>query len=87
MKKHKVENHYKFQVGPGSKVVESENLPRIGLYSASFDPVHSGHIVFALKSTKNRRIGTDLLCAGTPAAAWYRTGTLCAPERDAEVGA
>jgi nicotinate-nucleotide adenylyltransferase len=33
-------------------VVEVPKLPRIGIYSGSFDPVHAGHIVFALKAQK-----------------------------------
>jgi nicotinic acid mononucleotide adenylyltransferase len=33
-------------------VVEDEALPRIGIYSGGFDPVHAGHIVFALKAQR-----------------------------------
>lgn len=43
---------YDFQAGTQPVVVEPEQLPRVGIYSASFDPVHAGHIVFALKAQK-----------------------------------
>src|SRR5438045_2188503 len=48
----KVETRYHFQPGAKSVVLEDEKLPRIGIYSAIFDPVHVGHIVFALKAQK-----------------------------------
>lgn len=47
-----VETRYHFRPGTKPVVLEDEKLPRIGIYSASFDPVHAGHIVFALKSQK-----------------------------------
>ncbi|HSX05300.1 MAG TPA: hypothetical protein VLF69_02440 [Candidatus Saccharimonadales bacterium] len=43
---------YDFQPGQQPVTIESEKLPRIGIYSGSFNPVHAGHIVFALKSQK-----------------------------------
>lgn len=52
MKKHTIETRYHFQPGPQVTAVESEDLPRIGIYSGSFDPVHAGHIVFALKAQR-----------------------------------
>jgi nicotinate-nucleotide adenylyltransferase len=48
----KVETRYHFQPGAKPVVLENEKLPRVGIYSASFDPVHAGHIVFALKAQK-----------------------------------
>jgi len=48
----KVETHYHFQSGTEPVVLEAEKLPRVGIYSGSFDPVHAGHIIFALKSQK-----------------------------------
>ncbi len=47
----KQETHYDFQPGD-EPVIEFKTLPRIGIYSGSFDPVHAGHIVFALKAQK-----------------------------------
>ena len=52
MTKHMVETRYDFQPGKQPVVLESEKLPRVGIYSGSFDPVHAGHIVFALKAQK-----------------------------------
>jgi nicotinic acid mononucleotide adenylyltransferase len=52
MKMHKTETHYDFKPGTKSIVVEDNELPRIGIYSSGFDPVHAGHIVFALKAQK-----------------------------------
>lgn len=52
MTRHNVETHYDFQAGTKAVVIEDEKLPRIGIYSGSFDPVHVGHIVFALKAQK-----------------------------------
>ena len=43
---------YDFQAGEQPIVVAEAKLPRIGIYSGSFDPVHAGHIVFALKAQK-----------------------------------
>jgi len=43
---------YGFQAGTQLVVVEPEALPRVGIYSGSFDPVHVGDIVFALKAQK-----------------------------------
>ena len=51
-KEKKPETSYNFQPGSQPVVIEEENLPRMGIYSGSFDPVHAGHIVFALKSQK-----------------------------------
>lgn len=48
----KVESRYHFKPGTEPVRLEDEKLPRIGIYSASFDPVHAGHIIFALKSQK-----------------------------------
>jgi len=33
-------------------MIEPPKLPHIGIYSGGFDPVHAGHIAFALKSQK-----------------------------------
>jgi len=52
MKRNKVETSYDFKAGTGAVVIEDEKLPHIGLYSGGFDPVHAGHIVFALKAQK-----------------------------------
>jgi nicotinate-nucleotide adenylyltransferase len=52
MMKHKVETHYNFQPGTRAVELEEEKRPRIGIYSGGFDPVHAGHIVFALKAQK-----------------------------------
>jgi nicotinate-nucleotide adenylyltransferase len=49
-KKHP-ETSFSFQPGT-EKVTVQPKLPRIGVYSGSFDPVHAGHIVFALKAQK-----------------------------------
>jgi nicotinate-nucleotide adenylyltransferase len=48
----RAETHYDFQPGTEPVVVEQPKLPRVGIYSGSFDPVHAGHIVFALKAQK-----------------------------------
>lgn len=53
MNKHKApETSYDFQPGTRPVFIEDEKLPRIGIYSGGFDPVHAGHIVFALKAQK-----------------------------------
>lgn len=46
------EASYSFQPGPEPVVINPKPLPRIGIYNGSFDPVHAGHIVFALKAQK-----------------------------------
>ncbi|HUB93262.1 MAG TPA: hypothetical protein VMB52_02055 [Verrucomicrobiae bacterium] len=48
----KVETRYHFKPGMRPVVSEGEKLPRAGIYSASFDPVHAGHIIFALKAQR-----------------------------------
>jgi nicotinate-nucleotide adenylyltransferase len=50
--KQQAEIHFEFKPGTESVDLAPEQLPRIGIYSGSFDPVHAGHIVFALKSQK-----------------------------------
>jgi len=52
MSKPTKEVKYDFQPGTQAVDIRPQPLPRIGLYSGSFDPVHAGHIVFALKSQK-----------------------------------
>lgn len=52
MKIHNVETHYDFKPGKKAVIIEESQLPRIGIYSGGFDPVHAGHIVFALKAQK-----------------------------------
>lgn len=52
MTRHKVETRYDFKPGTKAVIIEEEKLPRIGIYSGGFDPVHAGHIVFALKAQK-----------------------------------
>lgn len=52
MSRVKTETRYDFQSGTQPVILEPEQLPRIGIYSGSFDPVHAGHIVFALKAQK-----------------------------------
>lgn len=52
MSKHAVETRYRFQPGTEPVIASEPKLPRIGIYSGSFDPVHAGHIVFALKAQK-----------------------------------
>ena len=46
------ETSYSFEAGTETIVIPQNPLPRIGIYSGSFDPVHAGHIVFALKAQK-----------------------------------
>jgi nicotinic acid mononucleotide adenylyltransferase len=48
----KRETIYNFKPGTEPVIVEPKKLPRIGIYNASFDPIHAGHIVFALKAQK-----------------------------------
>jgi nicotinate-nucleotide adenylyltransferase len=48
----KTETHYDFHPGKQTASLEMQKLPRIGIYSASFDPVHTGNIIFALKAQK-----------------------------------
>jgi len=43
---------YGFEPGTQPVTLEAHKLPRVGIYSGTFDPVHAGHIVFALKSQK-----------------------------------
>ena len=50
--KKKPETSYDFTPGTKPVVVRRKPLPRIGIYAGSFDPVHEGHIVFALKAQK-----------------------------------
>ncbi len=53
MNKHKrSEISYQFEAGNEPVVVSPKRLPRVGIYSGSFDPVHAGHLAFALKSQK-----------------------------------
>ena len=52
MNKTEHEIHFDFKPGTQAVELEPEKLPRIGIYSGGFDPVHAGHIVFALKSQK-----------------------------------
>jgi nicotinate-nucleotide adenylyltransferase len=52
MLKARPEVHYDFEAGTEPVIIQPAPLPRIGIYSGSFDPVHAGHIVFALKSQK-----------------------------------
>ena len=47
---------YSFQAGTKPVVIEPE-LPRIGIYSGGFDPVHAGHVAFALKAQKLAGLG------------------------------
>lgn len=48
----KPEVRYNFEAGTQPVIIEPPHLPRVGIYSGGFDPVHAGHIVFALKSQK-----------------------------------
>jgi nicotinic acid mononucleotide adenylyltransferase len=48
----KVETHYDFSPGDQPVFLEEQKIPRIGVYAAGFDPVHAGHIIFALKAQK-----------------------------------
>lgn len=52
MNKTQSEVRYAFQAGTKAVELEPVKLPHVGIYSGSFDPVHAGHIVFALKSQK-----------------------------------
>lgn len=46
------EVHYGFQGGTKAVVVPGNDCQRVGVYAGSFDPVHAGHILFALKARK-----------------------------------
>jgi nicotinate-nucleotide adenylyltransferase len=46
------ERVFSFEAGTEPVIIKPTPLPRIGVYSGSFDPVHAGHIVFALKAQK-----------------------------------
>lgn len=50
-KKHP-ETSFSFEGGTEKVIAQPVKLPRIGIYNGSFDPVHAGHIVFALKAQK-----------------------------------
>ena len=50
-KRQKAEVTYSFPRGTEHATVPSATQ-KVGIYAASFDPVHSGHIVFALKAQK-----------------------------------
>ena len=53
IKNHQPEVHFGFQGGTEPFTLPSSKKPKkIGLYAASFDPVHAGHIIFALKAQK-----------------------------------
>jgi nicotinate-nucleotide adenylyltransferase len=52
MRKHTIETSYNFQAGNQPVDLAEGKCPRIGIYSGGFDPVHVGHIVFALKAQK-----------------------------------
>lgn len=49
---HQPETSFGFEPGTEPVTIEPKPLPRIGIYNGSFDPVHAGHIVFALKAQK-----------------------------------
>jgi nicotinic acid mononucleotide adenylyltransferase len=46
------ETFYHFKSGGRPATLNEVKLPRIGIYAAGFDPVHTGHITFALKAQK-----------------------------------
>lgn len=46
------ETFYHFKSGGQQTVLNEKKLPHIGVYAATFDPVHAGHITFALKAQK-----------------------------------
>jgi nicotinate-nucleotide adenylyltransferase len=52
MRKSQAETSYNFEAGTEPVVLKDTPRPRVGIYSGSFDPVHAGHIVFALKAQK-----------------------------------
>lgn len=51
-KRNHIETHFDFQAGTEPVVMPNKHRPHYGIYAGSFDPVHAGHIVFALKSQK-----------------------------------
>ncbi len=61
LRKSKTEVRYDFEAGTSHAVHPNADKPRqVGLYAASFDPVHAGHIIFALKAQK--LAGLDQVC-------------------------
>lgn len=53
IRKVKPEIVYDFKAGTGHASRAPRKAPlRVGLYAGSFDPVHAGHIIFALKAQK-----------------------------------
>jgi nicotinate-nucleotide adenylyltransferase len=51
LRKKSAEVHYAFPRGSEHPVWPAQPLP-VGVYAGSFDPIHAGHIVFALKAQK-----------------------------------
>lgn len=50
MRTHSPEIHYDFEAG--TERATGVLPPRVGIYSGSFDPVHAGHVAFALQAQK-----------------------------------